>query len=54
MANLIISGGTTSAGLIAGAAATGAPYSVISVLSAAEVGPGELDDFIKAYLMSCH
>jgi len=35
MANLVISGGTTSAGLIAGGAATGADYQSITVLSAA-------------------
>ena len=44
MATLIISGGTTSAGLVAGNAAD---YQVISVLASASDGgaPGELDEF---------
>ena len=49
MATIYISGGTTSAGLIAGASATGAPWQIISVTQSASAGgaPGEIDDFIE-------
>ena len=42
---LVISGGTTSTGLTAGAQATGADYGVISVWSGAGLSRGVLNNF---------